>query len=138
MHCYLTIYTIFVKYMEFDNDHFLFKRFKFFYIHLFCNVFWLFFKGRIKRAYHELRINYKFSTTHICLGSISEVNIHTSITSECFYKARICLTDSVYCNSSFPLLALLKRFIFICNILMRHDFEVLKDELHKRQSAGFT
>lgn len=137
MHCYLTIYTIFVKYMEFDNDHFLFKRF-IFYIHLFCNVFWLFFNRRIKRAYHELRINYKFSTTHICLGSISEVNIHTSITSECFYKARICLADSVYCNSSFPLLALLKQFIFICNILMRHDFEVLKDELHKRQSAGFT
>lgn len=100
-----------------------------------------FFNRRIKRAYHELRINYKFSTTHICLGSISEVNIHTSITSECFYKARICLADSVYCNSSFPLLALLKQFIFICNILMRHDykaFEVLKDELHKRQSAGFT
>lgn len=98
----------------------------------------VFFNRRIKRAYHELRINYKFSTTHICLGSISEVNIHTSITSECFYKARICLADSVYCSSSFPLLALLKQFIFICNILMRRDFEVLKDELHKRQSAGFT
>lgn len=125
--------------MEFDNDHILFKWFKFFNIHLFCTVFWVFFLNRrMKRAYHELTINYKFSTTYICLGSISEVNIHTSITSECFYKARICLADSVYCNSSFPLLALLKQFIFICNILMRHDFEVLKDELHKRQSAGFT
>lgn len=123
--------------MEFDNYHFLFKRFNFFISTYFERVL-VFFNRRIKRAYHELRINYKFSTTHICLGSISEVNIHTSITSECFYKARICLTDSVYCNSSFPLLALLKQFIFICNILMRHDFEVLKDELHKRQSAGFT